>query len=784
MIPPTFRRPSAALRLRSSLYVLALCAMAGAFPVLPAHADILRNAPPLPAQKPGDWDALKLTWTNPEAENNQSGIPIGNNFIAARIKGGVATEILQLNDKTFWSGGPSRDQDPKRKTALDETRRKLAAGDIAGADVAARGMWGPQQVGSYLPLGSLYLKFDHGDTAQNYLRTLDLDQALSTVRYTLDGVTYTREAFATFPDHVIVVRLSASQKGKLTFTTALAYPPEMEGHGASVATEGDHLLVMKGKAPAHLKKWHDQQGMTFQSRLYVKPAGGKITASADGKSLRVESADSVLLVFANATSYAGPWKEPGTEGVDPEPLAKATLSAAAVKSYDTLLAAHVADYRALSRRLWVELNGENAHRNAVALQYARYDMIATSRLGDRPHNQQGMWNKDWKPMSDCAHFLNENVQKYYGLIESANLADTGAPLWNWMDQLARTGAETAKIDWGFRGWIAPHYSDIWASTTLKGGNNEWAIWPLGGAWLCNNLWDHYAFSLDTIFLRDRAYPLMKGSAEFCLDLLVEDGKGHLVPSPSTSPENRFKLPDGRNFAVLAGSTGDVAIIRELFQNCIEASTTLNIDADFRARLQAAVVRLLPYQINAKGELQEWSQDLEQHYNKHRHASHLLTAWPLSQITERATPELFTAAKAALDQRMPGGGHHPDAAAMWARLKEGDKALSKLAGKGHGIGGQWSILYSAMPEMLLFSHNRDAKGTYELELLPALPSSWKSGKISGLRGRGGYEVALEWADGQLVRARIDSKFGTIPPIRYAGQLLDPAKDPRLTLNLLR
>jgi hypothetical protein len=761
--------------------VLSLSVLCLLSSVPPATADIVRNAPPLPAQKSGDWDTLKLTWTKPEAETNQFGGVIGNNFVGARIKGGVETEVLQLNDKTFWSGGPSHDQDPKRNTAMEETRRKLASGDIAGADVAARGMWGPQACGTYLPLGTLYLKFDHGDKGQNYLRQLDLDQALSTVRYDIDGVTYTREAFATFPDRVIVVRLTASKPGKLTFTASLTYPVEMEGHGASVGTEGDHLLVMKGKAPAHLKKWHDQQGMTFQSRLYVTPTGGSIRAA--GSALRVERADSVLLVFANATSYAGPFKEPGTEGVDPEPLVKATLAHAAAKSYDQLFAAHLADYRSLSRRLCVEINGSPSQSNALALQYARYDMIASSRIGDRPHNQQGMWNKDWNPSSFGAHFLNENVQKYYGLIETANLADTGEPLWNWMDELAKTGAETAKIDWGFRGWFAPHYSDTWASTTIKGGNNEWAIWPLGGAWLCNNLWDHYAFSLDRDFLAKRAYPLMKGAAEFCLDLLVEDRIGHLVPSPSTSPENRFKLTDGRNFAVIAGATSDIAIIRELFENCIEASVTLNLDPDFRARLQAALPRLLPYQINAKGELQEWSQDLEQHYEKHRHASHVLTVWPLTQITERNTPELFAAAKAALEQRMPNNGHHPDAAAMFARLKEGDKALSKLGGRGHAMAGQWSILYAGMPEMLLFSHNRDAKGAYELEFLPALPVAWQSGKISGLRGRGGYEVALEWANGKLVRARIDSRFGTVPPIRYDGQLIDPAKDPRVTVNLL-
>ncbi|MEO8613654.1 MAG: glycoside hydrolase family 95 protein [Luteolibacter sp.] len=740
---------------------------------------IIQNAPPVPELKDGAWDTLKLTWTKPEVEASHNGIPIGNNYIAAKIKGGVETEILQLNDKTFHSGGPATGQDPKRKAAMEICRQKLTEGDIPAADAAAREMWGPQEVANYLPIGTMYLKFDHGDQAKNYLRTLDLDQALSTVKYDIGGVTYTREAFASFPDRVIVMRLSASQAGKLSFTASLSYPKEMEGHGTSVAVTGNNVIVMKGKAPMLSNKYEESKGMTFESLLWVKPTGGKIQ-SANG-SLRVEGADSVLLIFADATSYNGPFKDPASEGLNPTPIVKDILTKAARKSYEQLFSAHVADHQSLFRRLWVEINGEKPNKYALGLQYARYDIIASSRSGDRPHNQQGMWNKDWKPHSNCAHFLNENVQKYYGIIETTNIAATGEPLWNWMDELAKNGAETAKIDWGFHGWLAPHYSDVWASTTVKGGNNEWAIWPMGGAWLCNNLWDHYAFSLDKSFLAKRAYPLMRGAAEFCLDYLVDDGKGHLVTSPSTSPENRFDLPDGKTYAVSQGSTIDLALTRELFQNCISASEVLNVDVDFRKKLQATLPKILPYQINGAGELQEWSQDFKKHYVGHRHASHIVSVWPLTQITERATPDLFKAAKTSLDER-GRGGDHPDKGAMWARLKEGDKALAALGGNGHGMAAQWSVLYSGMPEMLLFSHNRDEKGNYELELLPALASSWKSGKVSGLRGRGGYEVEIEWAGGELKKCHIDSSLGTIPAIRYQGNLLDPAGDPRVTLNL--
>jgi hypothetical protein len=301
--------------------------------------------------------------------------------------------------------------------------------------------------------------------------------------------------------------------------------------------------------------------------------------------------------------------------------------------------------------------------------------------------------------------------------------------------------------------------------------------------------------MDVNFLRNRAYPLLKGSAEFCLDYLVDDGHGHLVTSPSTSPENFFKFPGMGPCAVTPGvtpvtgacavsqgATMDLALIRALFQNCIQASEMLKVDEDFRGKLRSALAKLLPFQITRAGELQEWSQDFEETEKSHRHASHLVSVWPLSQITERDTPELFKAAKTSLTDRGVGGWH-PEKTAMWARFKEGDLALRAFNANSVSMTGYWSLLCSGIPELLLFSHNRDAKGAYELELLPALPTSWRSGKIEGLRGRGGYEVAIEWKDGQLTHCRIDSPLGTIPPVRYQGRLLDLATDSRVTINVI-
>jgi hypothetical protein len=739
---------------------------------------------PLPSMKEGNWDTLKMIWNQADPVNTAAGTPIGNGHIGAKIKGGVEVETLELNDKTFWSGGPGLDpENPARKTALEETRRLLAAGDIPGAEQAAQGMWGSGDLGTFLPLGSLTLTFDHGANATNYSRTLDLDRATATVKYAIGDVTYTRETFASFPDDVIVMRITSSAPGKIGFTARLSYPPQMEGHGASVTTAEGNVIIMKGKAPVN-GGWDAQKGMTTEARIKIVAQGGNVTAN--NGALTVAQADSAVLIFANTDSYNGFDKEPGTQGINPTPIVTATLAKAAAKSYDQLLAAHLADYQPIFRRVWVEINGQQPESHVLGFQYARYEMIATSRLGDRPHNQQGMWNQSWTPTSHSAHWLNENVEKYYGLIETANLPECGEPLWNWMAELAANGARTAQIDWGFHGWVVGQSSDIWAKTTLASGNNEWSIWPMGGVWLCNNLYDHYAFTLDKKFLGERAYPILKGAAEFCLDYLVENKDGFLVTSPSTSPENRFGLvPGGPAYALSMGSTMDMALIRQLFDDAIEASRVLNVDEAFRAKLIAAKAKLPPFKIGANGELQEWYEDYSRlpadprkRYTPHRHASHIISVWPLSQITEFNTPELFAAAKLALENRGTGG-YHPDKGAMWARLHEGDKALASNDSMptGNRITGQTPPKYAAFPELFVQSQ------TDAIELLPALPTSWHSGIVSGLKARGDYELSLEWKDDQLVSCQIDSHAGTIPVVRYKDKVIDLKSDPRIHLTLV-
>jgi len=757
--------------------ILPLIAIAAVFLSTTAglQAKIDRKSPHFLTEKNGDWTLYKLRWDAPATEGDSTGCPIGNGHLGARVCGGVPTEILELNDAHFWSGGPNpKTQDPKRLLAAIDVRKKLAAGDIPGADEAAKGMWGPPDVASYLPVGNLMLDFESGENYSGYSRILDLSNAVCTVSYTAAGVDYTREVFASFPDDIIVMHLTASSRGKINFSARLQYPPEMEGHGASLSTEGSEL-VMKGRAPT-LAGWDKDQGMRCEARVKILCEGGHIVP--DGNKLRITDADSALLIYSSSTSYNGFGKEPGSEGADPSATVQATLAATKPKYYGQLLDAHTRDFHNLFRRVWGEINGDEPYRHLLGLQYARYHIICSSRSSDHPTGPQGIWNHAWKPANNCCYFINGSLQKYYSLIDSTNLGECAEPLWSWTSALALNGFETSRVDWGSHGWLAPHYSDIWATTNLKGGRNESAIWPLGGVWLCTKLWQHYTYNQDIDFLRGRAYPLMKASAEFAFDILMNNGKDQYVPAPSVSPESRFELADGKDYAVCLCSTANLGLIRQLFTDCLQAAQILNQDGDFQQQLQTALSKIPPYQIDARGGLMEWSEDFKPHLVNQQHpVPQLLTVWPLSQITEQENPKLFAAARVSLADST-SHGNEPDKAVLWARLKDGDKALSALESlpTDKALAGPFPPDYSCIPEMLLQSHSG------EIELLPALPAAWKRGKVAGLLARGGYELSIEWDKGELTTCTIQSNLGTTPVVRYKGALIDLEKDSRVFLHL--
>jgi len=714
------------------------------------------------------------------------------------IFGNPAREQIQFNEDTLWTGLPHDYSNAHASEYLTEIRRLLFDGKQKEAERLAQQnfMSLPLRQVRYQPFGDLWIAFDGTEKVTDYERALDLDRAVASVTYRKGDVTFRREIFASHPDRVMVIRLTADKPGQLDCTVSVTSP-----HLESRISVEEEMLVLAGRVSDY---HHPRDGyfqpsiLRFESQIRVLQQNG--TIALEGDALRIAQADSVTIVLTAATSYKN------FRDVSGDPAAQCEQILSALDGdYETWLKKHVDDHQSLFRRVSLDLGDRgqthkptdlrikefpetnDPHLVVLAFQYGRYLLIACSRPGSQPATLQGLWNSLMRPPWESKYTTNINAEMNYWPAEVCNLAECHEPLFDLIEDCAWTGRKTARMHYDCPGWVLHHNTDIWRGTAPINASNH-GIWVTGGAWLCQHLWWHYEFTLDREFLAERAYPIMKGAALFFADYLIDDPRDEgdwLISGPSNSPEIG---------GLVMGPTMDHQIIRNLFANCVAASRILDVDPELRGKLTALRARIAPNRIGQHGQLQEWLEDKDDPGNKHRHVSHLWGLFPGNEITLEKQPDLFAAARKSLDMRGDGGTGWSMAwkVNFWARLKDGDRAY-KLLGNflrltGSSLteyrgGGVYPNLFcahppfqidgnlgvtSGIPEMLLQSHRRNDRAYTIIELLPALPGVWAEGSVSGLRARGAFEVDIVWNEGLLKQVVIECLGGRPCEVQYGSK----------------